>query len=122
MVFSDESVEDPIDSWEIFDLIRDINDPEHPYTLEQLNVVQEELIKVFIDEEETFVKVCMEIVVFRVKTMEISRNKLKISENSMFLTRKMCFLAKIELFCFFSMNFLFLVTMSSFWYENIEKQ
>ncbi|KAF1760167.1 hypothetical protein GCK72_008413 [Caenorhabditis remanei] len=53
----DESVEDPIDSWEIFDLIRDINDPEHPYTLEQLNVVQEELIKVFIDEEETFVKV-----------------------------------------------------------------
>lgn len=53
----DENVEDPIDSWEIFDLIRDINDPEHPYTLEQLNVVQEELIRVFIDEEETFVKV-----------------------------------------------------------------
>ncbi|KAK6043651.1 hypothetical protein COOONC_18844 [Cooperia oncophora] len=37
----DESVEDPIDALEIFDLIRDINDPEHPYTLEQLNVVQE---------------------------------------------------------------------------------
>lgn len=36
----DESVEDPIDSGEIFDYIRDINDPEHPYTLEQLNVVQ----------------------------------------------------------------------------------
>ncbi|CAI2348697.1 unnamed protein product [Caenorhabditis sp. 36 PRJEB53466] len=53
----DENVEDPIDSWEIFDLIRDINDPEHPYTLEQLNVVQEELIKVFIDEEETYVQV-----------------------------------------------------------------
>jgi hypothetical protein len=32
--------EDPIDAQEIFDYIRDINDPEHPYTLEQLNVVQ----------------------------------------------------------------------------------
>ncbi|CAI5444954.1 unnamed protein product [Caenorhabditis angaria] len=53
----DENVEDPIDSWEIFDLIRDINDPEHPYTLEQLNVVQEELIKVHQDEDETFVEV-----------------------------------------------------------------
>lgn len=28
-----------IDSEEIFDMIRDINDPEHPLTLEQLNVV-----------------------------------------------------------------------------------
>jgi hypothetical protein len=36
----DESIEDPIDSLEVFDYIRDINDPEHPYTLEQLNVVQ----------------------------------------------------------------------------------
>ncbi|RCN32654.1 ribosomal RNA large subunit methyltransferase J [Ancylostoma caninum] len=41
-----ENVEDPIDALEIFELIRDINDPEHPYTLEQLNVVQEELIRV----------------------------------------------------------------------------
>ncbi|KAI6180084.1 FeS-assembly-P domain-containing protein [Aphelenchoides besseyi] len=40
-----EDVED-LDALEIFDYIRDINDPEHPYTLEQLNVVQEELIKV----------------------------------------------------------------------------
>lgn len=31
---------------EVFDLIRDINDPEHPLTLEQLKVVAEELIKV----------------------------------------------------------------------------
>ncbi|CAD6197422.1 unnamed protein product [Caenorhabditis auriculariae] len=53
----DESVEDPIDSWEIFDLIRDINDPEHPYSLEQLNVVQEELITVHRDQKETFVDV-----------------------------------------------------------------
>lgn len=36
----DDSVDEPIDAAEIFDHIRDINDPEHPYTLEQLNVVQ----------------------------------------------------------------------------------
>lgn len=38
----DPKVVDPVDSREIFDLIRDINDPEHPLTLEQLNVVEEE--------------------------------------------------------------------------------
>ncbi|VDK21225.1 unnamed protein product [Anisakis simplex] len=42
----DADIEDPIDAKEIFDLIRDINDPEHPLSLEQLNVVQEELIEV----------------------------------------------------------------------------
>ena len=42
----DDSVEDPVDVREIFDLIRDINDPEHPLTLEQLNVVTEEQITV----------------------------------------------------------------------------
>ncbi|RKP26330.1 hypothetical protein SYNPS1DRAFT_32761 [Syncephalis pseudoplumigaleata] len=36
----DESVPDPIDAEEIFDLIRSISDPEHPMTLEQLNVLQ----------------------------------------------------------------------------------
>lgn len=35
-----------IDASEIFDHIKDIIDPEHPYTLEQLNVVEEELIAV----------------------------------------------------------------------------
>ncbi|KAG2491533.1 hypothetical protein HYH03_010105 [Edaphochlamys debaryana] len=35
---------EPIDVLEIFEHIRDINDPEHPYTLEQLNVVSEEHI------------------------------------------------------------------------------
>ncbi|GAX78567.1 hypothetical protein CEUSTIGMA_g6007.t1 [Chlamydomonas eustigma] len=43
---SDESVREPIDALEIFDHLRDITDPEHPYTLEQLNVVAEELIEV----------------------------------------------------------------------------
>lgn len=42
----DDDTEDLLDAHEVFDHIRDINDPEHPYTLEQLNVVDEELIKV----------------------------------------------------------------------------
>ncbi|CAB3401380.1 unnamed protein product [Caenorhabditis bovis] len=53
----DDSVVDPINANEIFELIRDINDPEHPYTLEQLNVVQEELIKVSDNDEQIFVNV-----------------------------------------------------------------
>lgn len=36
----DDSVEDVIDEREIFDLLRDINDPEHPMSLEELNVVR----------------------------------------------------------------------------------
>ena len=42
----DEDIEDEFDSLEIFDMIRNINDPEHPLTLEQLNVVSAKLIKV----------------------------------------------------------------------------
>ncbi|KAI9598240.1 hypothetical protein BDF19DRAFT_431795 [Syncephalis fuscata] len=42
----DESVLDPIDAEEVFDLIRAISDPEHPMTLEQLNVLQLEHITV----------------------------------------------------------------------------
>lgn len=40
----DDDIEDPLDAREIFDLIRDIKDPEHPLTLEELNVVKEEQI------------------------------------------------------------------------------
>ena len=36
----EDSIADPIDEREIFDLIRSINDPEHPLTLEQLDVVK----------------------------------------------------------------------------------
>ena len=43
----DDSITDPFDVREIFDLIRDINDPEHPLTLEQLNVVTEDQITAF---------------------------------------------------------------------------
>ncbi|KAI8057601.1 hypothetical protein BDF22DRAFT_661617 [Syncephalis plumigaleata] len=42
----DDLVADPIDAEEIFDLIRSISDPEHPMTLEQLNVLQLEHITV----------------------------------------------------------------------------
>ncbi|KAJ8929418.1 hypothetical protein NQ314_017867 [Rhamnusium bicolor] len=42
----DDSVVDDFDRREIFDLIREINDPEHPLTLEQLHVLQEDLIQV----------------------------------------------------------------------------
>lgn len=35
-----------LDADEVFNIIRDIQDPEHPYTLEQLNVVKSELITV----------------------------------------------------------------------------
>jgi len=36
----EESIPDPVDDREIFDLIRNINDPEHPLSLEQLDVVK----------------------------------------------------------------------------------
>jgi len=34
------------DHLEVFDIIRKINDPEHPLTLEQLNVVKKENVRV----------------------------------------------------------------------------
>uniref|UniRef100_A0A0K0EPP0 rRNA methyltransferase 2, mitochondrial n=1 Tax=Strongyloides stercoralis TaxID=6248 RepID=A0A0K0EPP0_STRER len=49
------SDDEPITAEEVFEYIRDINDPEHPYTLEQLNVVQEELITVDNDEDNPYV-------------------------------------------------------------------
>eukprot|EP00761_Pharyngomonas_kirbyi_P011691 gb/GECH01011717.1/.p1 GENE.gb/GECH01011717.1/~~gb/GECH01011717.1/.p1 ORF type:complete len:155 (+),score=27.25 gb/GECH01011717.1/:1-465(+) len=36
----DEDVVEDIDSLEIFELLRNINDPEHPHSLEQLKVIQ----------------------------------------------------------------------------------
>ncbi|KAG6477911.1 hypothetical protein ZIOFF_061343 [Zingiber officinale] len=43
---TDEYAEEPIDLLEIFDHVRDIKDPEHPYSLEELKVVTEESIEV----------------------------------------------------------------------------
>ncbi|XP_014359812.2 MIP18 family protein galla-2 [Papilio machaon] len=42
----DEEITDEFDEREIFDLIRNINDPEHPLTLEELRVVEEKNISV----------------------------------------------------------------------------
>uniref|UniRef100_A0A8D0G7R0 Cytosolic iron-sulfur assembly component 2B n=1 Tax=Sphenodon punctatus TaxID=8508 RepID=A0A8D0G7R0_SPHPU len=42
----DDELPDTIDDREIFDLIRSINDPEHPLTLEELNVVEQVRVKV----------------------------------------------------------------------------
>ena len=46
----DDRVTDQIDRREVFDLIRGIRDPEHPYTLEQLNVVSEDKVEVDLKE------------------------------------------------------------------------
>lgn len=43
---TDDNVTDEIDAREIFDLIRGIKDPEHPLTLEELNVVDESHVTV----------------------------------------------------------------------------
>jgi metal-sulfur cluster biosynthetic enzyme len=45
-VEGDEGVRDPFDALEVFELIRGIKDPEHPNSLEQLNVAQRTLIDV----------------------------------------------------------------------------
>ncbi|KAI0229977.1 MIP18 protein galla-2 [Massospora cicadina] len=50
-----DDVHDFIDTQEIFDLIRSINDPEHPLTLEQLNVTQ--LEHIYVNDESNLVKV-----------------------------------------------------------------
>ncbi|XP_036371785.1 cytosolic iron-sulfur assembly component 2B [Megalops cyprinoides] len=51
----DENVADPIDDREIFDLIRSINDPEHPLSLEELNVVEQ--VRVRVNDPESTVSV-----------------------------------------------------------------
>ncbi|KAF2899864.1 hypothetical protein ILUMI_06312 [Ignelater luminosus] len=51
----DDNVVDEFDAREIFDLIRGINDPEHPLTLEELHVVEDNLIHV--DNENNSIKV-----------------------------------------------------------------
>ncbi|BBN12710.1 cytosolic iron-sulfur assembly component 2 [Marchantia polymorpha subsp. ruderalis] len=43
---TDETSVDEFDALEIFEHVRDITDPEHPYSLEQLNVVSEDAIDV----------------------------------------------------------------------------
>ncbi|KAJ1843282.1 MIP18 protein galla-2 [Coemansia sp. RSA 1722] len=42
----DDAVSDPVDAEEVYELIRNINDPEHPLTLEQLHVTNKEHVYV----------------------------------------------------------------------------
>ncbi|XP_013688697.2 protein AE7 [Brassica napus] len=52
---TDEFSVEPIDQLEIFDHIRDIRDPEHPYSLEQLKVLTEDSVEV--DDHKSYVRV-----------------------------------------------------------------
>uniref|UniRef100_M1AJH0 MIP18 family-like domain-containing protein n=1 Tax=Solanum tuberosum TaxID=4113 RepID=M1AJH0_SOLTU len=51
----DEYAAEPIDQLEIFDHIRDIKDPEHPYSLEELKVITEDAVDV--DDQRSYVRV-----------------------------------------------------------------
>ncbi|KAL3038995.1 hypothetical protein AAZX31_01G163000 [Glycine max] len=42
----DPHADDAVDPLDIYDFVRDIRDPEHPYSLEQLSVLSEESISV----------------------------------------------------------------------------
>jgi len=44
------------DNFEVFDLIRHINDPEHPLTLEQLNVARFE--DIIVKNEQSYIQIC----------------------------------------------------------------
>lgn len=52
---ANEDEEDPIDELEVFDLIRKINDPEHPLTLEQLKVT--DLKNVSVDDKNSYIRI-----------------------------------------------------------------
>eukprot|EP01031_Cornospumella_fuschlensis_P039808 gene39808-48470_t len=52
---SDADTRDPFSSIEVFEALRNLNDPEHPLTLEQLNVITKENITV--QDEENRIKV-----------------------------------------------------------------
>lgn len=41
----DDNIEDLMDEREIFDIIRNLQDPEHPLTLEELNVLDIDSVK-----------------------------------------------------------------------------
>ncbi|XP_062146575.1 protein AE7-like [Alnus glutinosa] len=51
----DEYAVEPINQPEVFDHIRDIKDPEHPYSLEELKVITEDAIEV--DDKQSYVRV-----------------------------------------------------------------
>ena len=52
---SDPEKEDLVDKYEIYEIIRNINDPEHPLTLEQINVVNVD--NIYVDNEKKRIKI-----------------------------------------------------------------
>ncbi len=54
--YHDETEREVVTRAEVFDLIRNLNDPEHPLTLEQLNVLSEDNIDVDDDKNRICVK------------------------------------------------------------------
>lgn len=56
LVFDDEEAYEPISSKEVYQHIRNLSDPEHPLTLEQLHVVNEEHVTVEDDKNSVVVQ------------------------------------------------------------------
>ena len=51
----DDNIEDKIDKYEVFEIIRNITDPEHPYNLEELNIIS--LEDIIVDNENRLIAV-----------------------------------------------------------------
>ncbi|CAO1362598.1 unnamed protein product [Diamesa serratosioi] len=52
----DDTVDDPFDAREVFDLIRNINDPEHPLSLEELHVLEQSRVQVDCERNEVSIQ------------------------------------------------------------------
>ncbi len=52
---NDDNIEDKIDIYEVFEIIRNITDPEHPYNLEELNIIS--LDDIIVDNENRVITV-----------------------------------------------------------------
>ncbi|CAO1324410.1 unnamed protein product [Diamesa hyperborea] len=52
----DDTVDDPFDAREVFDLIRNINDPEHPLSLEELHVLEQSRVQVDCEKNEVSIQ------------------------------------------------------------------
>ena len=85
----DEGIFEPIDSGEVFDHIRNLIDPEHPLTLEQLNVVNVEHVMVDDSKNTVFVQFTPTIphcsmatligLCIRVKLLRVLPQRLKVT-------------------------------------------
>ena len=51
----DDNLEDKVDIYEVFEIIRNITDPEHPYNLEELNIIS--LEDIYVDNDNRLITV-----------------------------------------------------------------